>query len=51
MAKELKRTESLIEVTEQDLRDVITINNAIKDKLRSEEERCVMAEEGLKVRS
>ena len=49
MVKELDRTEQLCEVTMDDLGQVQIINTATQDQLRNEEDRCVTAEEQLRV--
>ena len=49
MIKEQKRTETLLEVTTDDLQQLTVINNALREQLMNEEDRCLVAEENLKV--
>ena len=51
MEKEQTRTHEQMKVTEDDLAKVRAINNAIREKLEKEEERCGTEEESLKVRN
>ena len=50
MKKELDKTTEQIVMTNEDLGNVSIINNAIREQLQNDEERCLQAEEALRVR-
>lgn len=49
MVRELEKTEKQGDVTQDELAQVSIINNAVRDQLRHEEEKCIQAEEALRV--
>ena len=49
MKKEYEKTEEQLNMTKDDLANVFIINNAIKEQLQNDEEKCIRAEESLKV--
>ncbi len=49
MARELERTEQQTDHAAEELANVVILNKAVHDQMRKEEEKCIAAEEALKV--